>query len=94
MEKAKRNGIDAYKTELNLKIEILEVLLNNYDDGRRKSFYCLAVNLLDLGDISSVMEQLQSEVKPQDSIKQKSITATGLLNTMAEEKGISLKMRY
>jgi len=43
MDKAKRIGVEAYKVELNKKIKHLEVLLNNYDDGRRKNYYYVAV---------------------------------------------------
>jgi len=40
----------------------------NYDDGRRKSFFCIAVNLLDLQDLKSVMEQTEDKRKPDDSL--------------------------
>lgn len=36
-----------------------------YDDGRRKSFYCVAVNLLDLQDVKSVMGQVFNEIMPE-----------------------------
>ena len=52
-KKAKKIGIEAYKAELDEKIGLLKILLENYDDGRRKSFYCLAVNLLELPDVKS-----------------------------------------
>jgi len=93
MERAKEIGIDAYKTELNSKIKVLEELLDNYNDGRRKGFYCLAVNLLDLGDIDFVMEQIKNDVSPKATLKEKAITAVLLFNTKADERGISLKMR-
>jgi hypothetical protein len=39
-------GIDAYKEEQRGKKRILDRLLEEYDDGRRDVFFCLAVNLL------------------------------------------------
>ena len=93
MEKAKDFGIEAYKAGLNLKIRILEELLNNYNDGRRKGFYCLAINLLDLVDIDSVMEQIKNEVSSKADIKEKAIATVRLFNSKADERGISLKMR-
>jgi len=93
MEKARKTGIEAYKAELNAKVKVLEELLNNYNDGRRKSFYCLAVNLLDLADLESVMEKIRNEISPQAALKEKAMTAVRLLGAMADEKGISLKMR-
>ena len=93
LEKAKQLGIDAYKVELNEKVKILEELLEYYDDGRRKGFYCLAVNLLDLHDIKTVMEQVAVEVDPQISAKEKAAIVVGLFQMAADEKGIDLKLR-
>ena len=92
-DKAKQIGLPAYESELNIKIKILEELLENYDDGRRKSFYCLAVNLLEQNDIDSVMTQIKDKVDPQAALKEKASTAAGLFNAMADEKGIVLKLR-
>lgn len=50
-EKVKNIGIDLYQSELAEKIEILKCLFANYNDGRRKSFFCIAVNLLELQDV-------------------------------------------
>ena len=93
MKKAKENGIEAYKVELNLKIKVLEDLLINYNDGRRKSFYCLAINLLDLEDIDSIMEQIKNEVSSKATLKDRANTAVRLFNSKADAKGISIKMR-
>jgi len=93
IEKARENGIDAYKTELNAKIKVLEKLLAEYNDGRQKSFYCLAVNLLELEDVLAVMEQLANSVDSSDIAKEKVSAAVRIFNAKADEKGISLKMR-
>jgi len=93
MEKAKQIGLEAYPTELNEKIKILKTLLQNYDDGRKKSFYCLAVNLLDLHDINAVMDGLTSEVEPEAPRKVMAAIAARLFEDMAAKKGVSLKLR-
>jgi len=93
MEKAKTLGIDAYKKELNEKIFILKTLLANYDDGRRKGFFCLAVNLLELQDVRHVMEQILSQTQPEQSVKDKAITAVQLFQSMAEQRNFTLKLR-
>ena len=92
-DKAKRIGLEAYAAELDEKIKTLEYLLNNYDDGRRKSFFCAAVNLLDIKDINSIMEQITDEIESEAPVKTKSVTAVRLFETMAEKRGISLRLR-
>jgi len=92
-EKAKSIGISEYKKELNAKIKILNDLLNNYNDGRRKSFFSLAVNLMELNDVKYVMKQLKKDTKPEGiSAKEKSLIAAKLFETTAKEKGIVLKL--
>ena len=58
-EKVKAIGIKAYQKELNEKINILNVLLDNYNNGRRTNFFCIAVNLLELNDTKIVMKQIE-----------------------------------
>jgi len=103
MEKARDFGIEAYKDELNAKVRILEELLDSYNDGRRKGFYCLAVNLLDLADVEGVMERVRAEVSSleggslgidsQVALKEKAAIAVRLFGAKADEKGIVLKLR-
>jgi len=93
MDKAKQIGMEAYAAELNQKVQLLEELLQNYDDGRRKSFYCLAVNLLDLTDLELLMAQIRKEAASETSVKEKAAVAVRLFQARADEKGITLKLR-
>ena len=93
MEKAKNLGIDAYSNELNEKISLLETLLKNYDDGRRKGFFCLAVNLLELQDVRHVMEQISSQMQLEQSTKDHATTAAQLFQSMAEQRNLAIKLR-
>lgn len=92
-DKIKNIGLDAFKAELNSKVELLKGLLMNFNDGRRKRFFCIAVNLLDLQDLKGVMEQIKDEISPDEPLKEKSTSAVRLLQTMAVRRGISLQLR-
>lgn len=93
LEKVKKIGIDAYQIELTEKIEILRYLLANYNDGRRKNFFCIAVNLLELQDVKSVVEQIATETKSDNlTLKEKSTLAVNLFQSMAVERNIVLKL--
>jgi hypothetical protein len=93
LEKAKLIGMKAYKAELDEKVEILETLLSKYNDGRKKSFFCTAVNLLELQDIRGIMEEIADKIQPDSSIKVKAATVSALFEKMAEKRGVSLKLR-
>ena len=60
LEKARSMGIEQYDLEQREKIKILSWLLSNYNDGRRKNFFCVAVNLLELSEIQEAVKQIQS----------------------------------
>ena len=51
-----RIGEKAYNAEQIEKRQILNRLLSEYNDGRKKTLFCVAVNLLPLEDLRSVFE--------------------------------------
>jgi hypothetical protein len=93
LENAKQAGMERYKHELNEKVSLLEELLKSYDDGRRKSFFCAAVNLLKLDDVRIVMGQAGKDVAADTPLKEKAAAAVRLFEEMAAKRGVSLKLR-
>lgn len=89
-EKVKSVGLEAYLVELQQKMELLQFLLDSCNDGRRKSFFCLAVNLLELQDVQDAAAQLQTV---EDSVKERAAAAVRLLEAAAEKRGVELKLR-
>ena len=63
MRKQQKIGAEAYRAEQEEKICILKWLLQNCNDGRKKTFFCVAVNLLELEDVRNVMGQIKSAEK-------------------------------
>lgn len=93
-EKAHKDGLVQYQTELNEKVEILEFLINNYNDGRRKNFYCIAVNLLKLDDLRNIMKEITERISKQDTpIKDKIEQVTALFQAQAAKDGVELRLR-
>lgn len=93
LEKLKRSGLDTYKAELNEKISILHTLLTDYDDGRHKSPFCTAVNLLKLDSLREIMSQCAAEVTAEMTVKARAKLITSKFNAAAAEQGVSLKLR-
>ena len=61
MGKAQQIGIPAYNAEQEEKRKILDFLLASYNDGRRKSLFCIAVNLLEIGEIENILQAVKSD---------------------------------
>lgn len=74
--------------ELAEKGRLLTVLLEHYNDGRRKSFFCTAVNLLPVGDTAAVLERLDGSLP----LKERAAQSVRLLQEAAQARGISLKL--
>ena len=93
-ERAKTGGIEQYTQELTEKIEILEFLINTYNDGRRKAFYCNAVNLLPLPDLREIMSEIKERTADSDiPLKEKIEEIVRLLEARAASRNIQLKLR-
>lgn len=90
---AKKLGLEEYAHRMQHKRTILQQLLQGYDDGRRKSFFCLAVNLLSLEELDSVMLQLAATEVEELPVRDQSAKAVSLLQSMASSRGIVLKLR-
>ncbi len=94
LERAQEIGIEAYSLEQLRKREILDLLLSEFNDGRRKTFFCIAVNLLDLTDLEITMKQLlECTSKESFTVKQKSEKVVELLNKLASEQEVGIKLR-
>lgn len=91
-EKAEKNGLVAYQLEMDEKVEILRVLLDVYNDGRRKTFFCTAVNLLSLEDVREALTRIADEVKDDLTLKEKAAIAVRIFQSIAEQRDISLKL--
>ena len=93
MEKAKRFGIDAYNAEQAEKTKILEIFLSGYNDGRKKTLFCVAVNLLELQDLQAVLNEINHKPDMDTlTLKEKSAFVAGLLQDAAAAKNIDLKL--
>ena len=87
--RAKRMGAEAYTVELHEKMDILARLLQDYNDGRRKSFYMTAVYLLEIADVRDIMEQLPDT---NEQLAERAAKAVALFKSVAAERGVDLKL--
>lgn len=94
LEKAKQYGMEAYNAEQVEKTKILDVLLSGYNDGRKKTLFCVAVNLLDLQELREVLREIENRSDMETlTLKEKSAFAARLLQDVATKRNIVLKLR-
>lgn len=93
----REGGIESFHHQQKKRIEILENLLENYNEGRSKSYYCIATALLPISDLEAALNASEQKIKndkidPKDK-KAKANILKSHINDIANEKGIELKLR-
>ncbi len=93
LERARSIGIEQYNLEQREKIQILSHLLSHYNDGRRKNFFCVAVNLLELSELREAMEQIRSNNELASlSFKEQCSYVAGVFQKIADRKELKLQL--
>ena len=73
-------------------MSILTILLG-YNDGRKKTLFCVAVNLLELQDLQTILGEIERKPDMETlTFKKKSAFVAGLLQDAAAAKNIDLKL--
>ena len=70
---------------------LLRTLLEGYNDGRKKTLYCLAVNLLEVDEVKGALQRVEEAGSLPD--KERAARMAEELHKIAEQKGIELKLR-
>ena len=91
------HGIVKFMEQQTKRIQLLERMLEGFNDGRSKNFYCIATTLLPIGDLEIALEKAGQRIKADrvepDDIKARAKTLKGFLNDFAAGKGIELRLR-
>lgn len=92
LERARRDGVEAYRAEQRERCEILRILLENYNDGRRKTLFSLAANLLEPEDLREILKRLSGEASGL-SVRERAGRAAALCKEAAARRGMDLRLR-
>lgn len=89
-------GIESFVKQQAKRIGLLETMLASFDDGKSKSFYCIAAALLPVTALEESLRRAQQQVKKDKAksqdIKTKAGILRGYLNGSAANAGVELKL--
>jgi len=93
----KEVGLETWLGEQRERRLLLENLINNYNEGRSMSFYCLATSLMPPELINEAINELKEKLATNQlgssDIKAQAKALRGIIQSLAQEHGIELKLR-
>ncbi len=91
------HGIHAFIDQQGKRIKLLERMLQDFDDGRSKSYYCIAAALLPLADLETSLNIVEHNIKNSNigvgDSKSRAKILKESLDNIASKNGIDLKLR-
>lgn len=85
------NGMEKFIEQQQIRMNILKDFLDNYDDGRSKSFFCISCALLPLDSLQEIALLAQKQGNAM-ILKEKNKNLRDMLQSAADEMGITLKL--
>ena len=90
----KEHGIKKFIDLQKKRIKLLEKMIDNFDDGRSRSFFCRAACLLDIKDLESSLNKAIRKIKTEnietDDTKARAKILKGQISEIAFQKGVEL----
>lgn len=83
----KEHGINKFMEQQNKRIDLLETMIHNFDDGRSRGFFCKATALLDLTNLENSLDEATREIES-NNIRDMKIKAK-ILNNILNNKFIN-----
>ncbi|MGE5374710.1 MAG: DUF3795 domain-containing protein [Bacteroidota bacterium] len=93
LRQIKAVGMEEFIRQQNQRMMLLNKLIQEYDEGKSKSFFCLAAALMEIEDLNEVVSQMKAI---QDTLRDKkrlAKQAKSILERQAQLKGVKLIYR-
>jgi hypothetical protein len=86
------HGIDAFEEQQKVREHLLKEMLLEFNDGRSKSYYCIAATVLDVDELQAALTKAKAQTSGMTQ-KEKTKILHSVLDQIADEKGYLLKLR-
>lgn len=87
-----RNGIEKFEKTQKKKGQLLKEMLTNFNEGRSKSYYCIAATVLTIDELIEALALAKKQSNGLD-VKEKSKILHSRLDDTASKKGYCLRLR-
>jgi len=87
----KEKGLKEFIKQQQKRIDLLKTMLNDFNDGRSKSFFCLSATLLSIQGLESAIKEVSVKTKKED-MKTRAKALKEKLKEIAEKEKVELKL--
>jgi hypothetical protein len=87
-----KNGVDAFETLQKKRECLLREMLGEFNEGRSKSYYCIAATVMETGELETVLSEARKKSDGLD-MKEKARVLHSLLDEIARQRNYLLKLR-
>ena len=87
-----KEDLSKFKSDQKERENLFKKILNEFNEGRSKTLYCITSNVCETKDLESILETAKARSKGFD-IRQKSKILHNLLSELTKTQGIMLKSR-
>lgn len=88
-----RHGIEEFARRETAKMGLLARLLERFDDGRSKAFYCTSCQLLSLDRLKAAVAQAEREMKDTADIKERARSMRAAISRLAGSLDVDSRLR-
>jgi len=88
----RKNGVDEFEETQKKREYLLKEMLREFNEGRSKSYYCIAVTVMEIGELEEALTKADKESKGL-GIKEKSKVLHSILDEIAKQRNYYLKLR-
>lgn len=88
----KRAGLEVFIEEQCAREELLREMLTHFNEGRSKTYYCIAATVLSLSELQSAVAEARRSAGDLD-VRQRSKALHALLDAAASRRSINLALR-
>jgi hypothetical protein len=88
----RKNGVDAFEKMQKMRESLLTAMLQEFNEGRSKNYYCIAATVLETGELEEALAEARKNSPGLESRERSKILHT-LLDDTARKRNVSLKLR-
>ncbi|MBN2536316.1 MAG: hypothetical protein JXB88_25765, partial [Spirochaetales bacterium] len=91
----KEHGIKEYIEKQKQRMTFLKMMLEKYNEGRSKSFFCLACTLLSCDALQKSLDKADKAIRENEKadIKARATLLKDILKHVAEEENVELRLK-